>query len=57
MTRIKYIKTSELASKFGVTAVTVNKWADKYGWKRVSFGGTYYINTRDVARYVTEHSF
>jgi uncharacterized protein YjcR len=52
-----FIKSEDLARWFGVTSTTVNKWAEKNKWQRVSFGGPYYVNLNDVRAYVEEHSF
>ena len=52
-----YVRASTLALQFGVSSTTVNKWAEKYNWERVSFGGPYYVNVHDVRAYLEEHSF
>mgnify|MGYP003682688459 CR=1 len=54
---MNFIKTEDLARRFGVSSTTVNKWAEKKNWQRVSFGGPYYVNLNDVKAYVDKHSF
>jgi uncharacterized protein YjcR len=57
MREMDYVRAQTLARQFGVSSTTVNKWASKYNWERVSFGGPYYVNLNDVRAYVEEHSF
>ena len=47
-----FIKSEDLARWFGVSSATVNKWAEKNKWQRVSFGGPYYVNL-NVLKIVT----
>ena len=57
MREMDYVRAQTLARQFGVSSTTVNKWAKKYNWKRVSFGGPYYVNVHDVRAYLEERSF
>lgn len=52
-----YIKSAEVAKKFGVTTDTVRTWTGKFKWNTVNFGGPYYINLDDVNKTITENTF
>lgn len=52
-----YIKSAEVAKKFGVTTDTVRIWTGKFKWNTVQFGGPYYINLDDVNKTIKERSF
>lgn len=43
MTHREYVKTSEVAEKFGVTVLTVRRWIEKGVVKGVKVGGRWFV--------------